>query len=112
MKYYTLLLFAGFLVFSACKKDETDQWFNYAQTYCADPWDQQDSLGSSALILEVRATDYLSTTAGVTVYDFEFMENFAPAENCEACSCKTGNLIKIKTEKADAATLESLGFYQ
>ena len=98
-----------FAVFSSCDEDEIVESqidFLFQETYCANPWDSdvgpvstRDQLISSYLtdILAVEFSDLLITDDG-------------EPEACLACSCLTGDNIRISADDEFSEILLENGF--
>ena len=52
-----------------------------------------------------------SMIKSIKVYDVEVLSN-GPEQNCLACTCTTGHIIKLKVMSGDVAELKTEGFYE
>ena len=121
-----ILVLIGFTIISSCEKEtiiikpitvvepivvdttvEVDTiWMYYDETGCSDPW----GVGSiSEQEKKVNIENYLNGL-NIDVFLIEISED-GVADNCFACYCKTGFIIKCKIKEEDVTTLLNDGFY-
>lgn len=106
-----LWLMCIILGFTSCKKEddlpENLVSYYYEETYCADPWENNNS--SSDAALQTIVSDYLSISLGVKFYRLRITDEGTP-QACFACSCKTGKIIRIEADLANEKRLVEAGF--
>jgi len=106
-----LLLFSalfGFLIIlSSCQKEETTDWYVYEQTKCSDSW---DTVPLAAPTLEAAVNYYLTEELEITVNEIDVQVDANEGEDCEACSCKTGTLVRVKADMEFSEVLTAEGF--
>lgn len=108
MKIISKLIVASItFLFVSCEKSTV--WMSYAQTQCADPWQMliEDMTDSQNVLDAVE--EYLLTEYDVKVLDSEINMN-DPGMVCLACSCTSGNTIRIKVKDTVVENLSELGF--
>jgi putative hemolysin len=76
----------------------------YAQTYCADKWQQART---PADLVNV-ATAYLKQQ-GINLEKVQAAQE-NPPQLCNACQCKSGVVLRAQVQPKDVAALEALGF--
>ena len=108
-KLLFILMFGIFAIFSSCEEDEIVESqidFLFKETYCANPWESdvspewtREQLISSYLtdLLAVEFSDLLITGDGV-------------AQNCSACFCLSGDIIRITAVDEFSEVLLGAGF--
>jgi hypothetical protein len=82
-------------------------WVFYDETGCADVWGMNNVSEQEKLI---NIENYLNDL-NVNVFELEIAED-RPPEDCFACSCKTGFVIKCKINPEDLNQLIAEDFYQ
>ena len=98
-----------FAIFSSC--DDTDVVesqvdFLFKETYCANPW---DSLISPEWTREQLIDSYLTVQLNVEYSDLLITDDGVP-EVCLACSCLTGDNIRISADDEFLEILLENGF--
>ncbi|UYZ58970.1 hypothetical protein [Hymenobacter latericus] len=91
----------------ACEKDDDAKAsvaVSYAQTYCLDRWG--GAVTPDELV--ATATSYLQQR-GIGLTDARAAAE-RPAEPCNACSCKSGVILRAKAREQDVPALQALGF--
>ncbi len=94
------------LIFS-CKKKKEEFIFTYAETQCADPWNQIE--GAFDMSREDRISAYLESEE----IDFSDLsiENIGEGMIfCAACNCASGFKISLAATDNFSDQLENLGF--
>lgn len=111
MKYPIILLLALLPLLSSCNKEETetDLWFRYAQTKCADSWDAPPVL---FVTLEESVAQYFVNETEIIVEEIEVLPEAEEGEDCEACSCKTGTVIRVRVDEEFAEEMTAEGFVE
>ncbi|WP_126247475.1 hypothetical protein [Chitinophaga rhizosphaerae] len=109
MKYALLLLLAIPLC-TACKKGKIprlDEAFQYTETYCSDPWNNQVEQGDNFLEdLEI----WLELKTGKAIRK-PYMKFFRDKMTmCYACSCTSGNVIYVWPPAGSEQKFLDLGF--
>ena len=94
-----LLLTLPFL--NACSGEGI--WMVYQETGCSDPWRNLDEEST-----EDKVIQYLKEQ-GVKVREIEIV-NYSSGPFCYACSCPTGNNIRVRVAKSDKDKLIELEF--
>jgi len=103
----TVFLYLTIASFFSCDKDMNVEYV-YAQTYCADPWDNIPQNTMELFDSQVNFENYMSAEGvDYSTYSFE-QEN--EAEQCEACSCLTGFIFRITASDEFETELLNLGF--
>ena len=97
-----------FAVFSSC--DDTDTVdsqvdFLFKETYCANPWD----IITPEWTREQLISYYLSDVLDVEYSDLNITYD-GVQEDCEACTCLTGILVRITAEDEFSEVLLENGF--
>ena len=98
-----------FAVFSSCDEDEIVQSqvdFLFKETYCADPW---DTIISPGWIPEQLISYYLTDVLEVE-YSYFNRTNDGIQEDCEACHCLSGNIIRFSADDEFSEILLENGF--
>ncbi|WP_059072230.1 hypothetical protein [Solirubrum puertoriconensis] len=91
----------------ACEKDDdakANVGVAYAQTYCLDWWGG----AASPEELVAKATSYLQQR-GISLTNARAATE-RPAEVCNACSCKSGVILRGSVREQDVPALLELGF--
>ena len=96
-----------FALFSSCD-DEVDSQidFLFKETYCANPW---DSIVSPEWTSEQLISYYLTDQLEVVFSDMSIIDD-GLIEDCNACTCLTGDNIRISSEDEFSETLLENGF--
>ena len=98
-----------FAFFSSCEEDETINPkvdFLFKETQCENPW---DSLISPELTREQLISYYLTDVLDVEYSDLQITDD-GVAQNCSACFCLSGNIIRITAEDEFSEILLENGF--
>ena len=98
-----------FTIFSSCDEDEILESqidFLFQETYCADPW---DSIVSPEWTREQLISYYLTDVLDVEYSDL-ILTYDGVQEDCEACTCLTGILVRITAEDEFSEVLLGAGF--
>ncbi|MGM0582496.1 MAG: hypothetical protein ACQETL_17590 [Bacteroidota bacterium] len=105
-----LPLIVVFLAMLSCEADiklsgELEDFFR-AETYCADPWELNNIESDEEL--KEQVSEYLNNL------DIDYFElvisHDGQMEACRACGCKTGRIIRFKSDKAYQEILFENGF--
>ncbi len=107
MKNTILYFFFVALLFISCDNNDNNGSYFFAETQCANPW--QDGLFSGEEP-EIVIKEYLEALA-VDVEEV-IIEPTGEIEACFACSCLSGNIIAVKANPNNEQVLFDLGFYQ
>ena len=112
-----VLLFFLFVAIGGCQQ-ETDIYQNcnckntisrtcviYEQTYCADPWGQNNE-GDEKLVNNLIV--YFDNI-GITLFDVGIGEG-GIRQDCYACHCKSGRRFCAKVRNRDLNTVKEYGF--
>ena len=91
--------------FTACQKDTI--WVYYDETYCSDKWGDSD-VPDNKKIKNVKK--YLKSKE-ISVFKIEISYTGA-YEICQACTCKSGNVIKCKISETDLQKSINENFYK
>ncbi|PHN04985.1 hypothetical protein [Flavilitoribacter nigricans] len=105
-----ILVFGALLILigsNGCLEDEDQSTFFWAQTKCADPWSKDPDLNQNEL--EPLVIQFLDKE-GIDVYDTWIEFAAALSQDCEACSCTTGNKIYVRIDQSDEPAIRDLGF--
>ena len=97
IKYFSIISIILSISFFQCDKFSPSTWLYYNQTSCSDKWGLY--------------TNFDDLKQKVENYDVEVLSN-GPEQNCLACTCTTGNIIKLKVMTGDVAELKTEGFYE
>lgn len=98
-----------FAAFSSCEDPEpADSSFDFLfrETYCANPW---DSIVSPEWTREQVISYYLTEELSVVFSDLHITDDGVP-EVCLACSCLTGDNIRISADEEFSEILLENGF--
>lgn len=105
-------LFLCLALFIQCSNDDDVQNLNtvnlfYAQTSCADPWAGPHDSDEE---LRVIVGNYLvaNVSENFTNLELSFDTSFTMA--CLACSCTTGKIFHITTDKEEMEKFVEIGF--
>ncbi|AKQ46949.1 hypothetical protein TH63_16990 [Rufibacter radiotolerans] len=79
------------------------QWLTYQQTQCADPWEPCTSQDAKAC-----AGEYIKQQ-GFTVLKISVTRENDGA-SCLACTCLSGQVVKVKVSETDVSKLLAVGF--
>ena len=105
---YLIVLVA--ILFAQCT--ETNMiTMQYDLTYCADKWE----FDKSNLSVEEKETiieTYLKEEENVLLESIKIKEQVTSPEVCNACSCKSGDVIEVTIEDGFELQLGDLGFYK
>ena len=82
-------------------------WMYYDETGCADAWGMNNVPEQEKLI---NIENYLNDL-NINIFELEISED-GPPEDCFACSCKTGFVIKCLINGEDVNILIAENFYQ
>jgi hypothetical protein len=107
IKYFSIISIILSISFFQCDKFSSSTWLYYNQTSCSDKWGLYTNFDN----LKQKVENYILTKKSIKVYDVEVLSN-GPEQNCLACSCTTGNIIKLKVMTGDVAELKTEGFYE
>ena len=88
-----------------CKNSNTKTCVIYEQTYCADPWGQ-DNEDDETLIKNLKEH---FDNLGVTLYDIGIDEK-GTRQGCFACHCKSGKRFCVKVKNNDLNKAKEHGF--
>jgi len=81
----------------------------YELTQCADPW--AEWVCPMIYTPEGCIELYLERTVGVTIFSVQILREQGAREDCEACSCRSGDLLLVGSDPAGARVLvERYGF--
>lgn len=110
IKFTLPLMFIIFTMF-ACEKDDgltgNRNDYYYEETYCADPWRQNDSASDEAL--KERVSEYLTHTLDIEFSNLHITHD-GISEVCLACHCRTGRIIRIEADEVYQDILIENGF--
>ena len=96
-----------FALFSSCDYEVESQIdFLFKETYCANPW---DSIVSPEWTREQLISYYLTDQLEVVFSDLSITDD-GLIEGCNACTCLTGDNIRISSEDEFSETLLENGF--
>jgi len=98
-----------FAIFSSCEEDEIVESqidFLFKETYCANPW---DSLISPEWTREQLIDSYLTVQLNVE-YSNLLITDDGVVQDCEACFCLSGNIIRLSAEDEFSEVLLGAGF--
>ena len=96
-----------FALFSSCDDEVESQIdFLFKETYCANPW---DSIVSPEWTREQLISYYLTHQLEVVFSDLSITDD-GLIEGCNACTCLTGDNIRISSEDEFSETLLENGF--
>ena len=98
-----------FAVFSSCEEDEIVESqidFLFQETYCANPWDM---IVSPEWTREELISYYLTDMLDVEFSDLLITDDGVP-ELCLACSCLSGDNIRISADDEFSEILLENGF--
>ncbi len=107
IKYFSIISIILSISFFQCDKFSSSTWLYYNQTSCSDKWGLYTNFDD----LKQKVENYILTKKSIKVYDVEVLSN-GPEQNCLACTCTTGNIIKLKVMTGDVAELKTEGFYE
>lgn len=106
MKNLFCLTAFAILIFASCSKEDALQtnWYTYNETKCADPW------GHSSNVSPLVALEGHLAQLEIETEDTEYNAQGTEAQLCEACSCLSGGVFRVKIDEAFQDQLEALGF--
>ena len=111
MKIYMFISMLGlFTTFSSCDEDEiveTQIDFLFKETKCSNPWSNSQNVIDAEYLQEINY--YLVTDLGVG-YDSLYITGDGVAQDCEACFCLSGNIIRLSAEDEFSEVLLGVGF--
>lgn len=107
IKYPSIIFVILSVSFFQCDKFSGTKWLYYNQTSCSDKWGVYSNFDD----LKQKVEDYIQAKKNIKVYDVEVLSN-GPQQNCLACTCTTGNIIKLKAMNSDVVELKTEGFYE
>ena len=103
----TILILLGIMIFCSCEKTK-EVWICYEETYCANPWNYNDTIVSESEKVKIIKNYFLSQN--IEIKDIQITsEN--PAQVCNACSCLSGNVIRCKVDEKEVDIMQKKGFY-
>ena len=103
-KFLALLVFLSIVTLS-CQSGSSKMI--YLETKCADIWQTKENTPTDVLISKV--SDYLSQQ-GIEFEEIEVIMNEEYAQNCEACVCMSGRVIRLSATGKHVEGLNNLGF--
>ncbi len=103
-----LLLVSIFLLASNCSMEIPLMTLEYIATKCSDPWRTNE--GSSNEEVKNALMAYLENDLNVPNATIKVNFDAEEAEDCEACNCKSGQIITITVEEEFIPILEDNGF--
>ena len=103
IKYFSIISIILSISFFQCDKFSSSTWLYYNQTSCSDKWGLYTNFDD----LKQKVENYIQTKKSIKVYDVEVLSN-GPEQNCLACTCTTGNIIKLKVMTGDVAELKAI----
>ena len=111
MKIYMFISMLGlFTIFSSCDEDEIVESqidFLFKETKCSTPWSNSQNLTDAEYLQVIN--DYLVTDLGVD-YDDLYITDNGVAQDCEACHCLSGDIIRISADDEFSEVLLENGF--
>lgn len=93
---------------SSCEKLVDTTWMYYDETYCADPWGQNNIQENEK---KKNIKDYFKKEKGIKVFKVKFLGD-RTRDSCFSCLCKSGKRIKAKIKESDIKVMKTEGFYQ
>lgn len=106
MKLIFPVLFS-IVVFCSCEKTK-EVWLCYDETYCANPWNYNDTIITGSEKSGIIKSYFLSQN--IEIKDIQISaEN--PPQLCNACGCLSGNVIRCKVDEKDVDAMQEKGFY-
>ncbi len=106
MKKHILIFVALISLALYSCQDDTDTWYSYNETQCADPW--MTGLGNDEAEVRDSVEAYLGNL-GVTVAEVEINNNGVAAV-CLACVCESGRIIRVRSNEDAEDTMTDEGF--
>ena len=109
-KLLFISMLSVFAVFSSCDEDdvvESQIEFLFKETGCANPWHSSQNYSDEEYLQVIN--DYLVTDLGVVSQDLHITDDGA-AQDCEACHCLSGNIIRLSSDEEYSETLIGVGF--
>lgn len=109
VKLIFTVFFFTLLLFTSCQKEEqtAETWFRYSQTKCADSWDSSFILFVS---LEASIEYYFENETEITIDEIEILPDEEEGEDCEACNCTTGTVIRVRADEEFTEAMLAEGF--
>lgn len=104
-----LIVFAIFIAFSSCEKDNETTIFYWNETGCSNPWEQDNN--DTEEEKKAKIENYLSDQ-NVSIENIEFEFDSTKEQFCRACHCTTGSIIVMKVSTKDKRKMKRLDFYQ
>lgn len=104
MKLTFLSLATIVFLCSGCGTFRSSTWVEFEETKCANFWEN----GTSKSDNKDNVKDFLESN-NVEVYSVTIKDN-GVAEDCEACTCKSGRIISANVSNDDLKIAESFGF--
>jgi len=89
----------------SCKESTGKICVLYEQTYCADPWGQDNTTDEQ---LVENLAEYFDSL-GVTLYNIGIDDN-GTQQFCFACNCKSGRRFCAKVKNSDLTIVKEHGF--
>ncbi|MGJ3235745.1 hypothetical protein [Marivirga sp.] len=107
---FVLPLIIVFLSILSCESEEElsgelEDFFR-AETYCADPW-EQNNIDSDEELKE-QVSEYLNNL-DISYYDLKITHD-GEKQFCFACHCTSGRLIRFKSDRVNQEILLENGF--
>ena len=92
-RYLKIFLLISFpILFSQCISDEYE-WMEYTETYSADPW---DATGYDSEEQVMDAVERYYAKKDIHIYKTRMHFDATFKEDCEASTCTSGRIIKVK----------------
>ncbi len=108
MKTFKLIFpFILLFTFLSCQDCDDDISMIYIETKCADPWQTGEGNSDDEVLTAVE--DYLSDL-DIDFDDLEIYFDETYAEDCEACVCTSGRVIRLEAEEDQVDELQVEGF--
>ncbi len=107
MKKYIVIFVATIsLTLFSCEDRNTNVWYSYNETQCADPW--ATGFGNDEAQVKSEVEEYLENL-GVVVAEVD-MNNNGVVAVCLACSCTSGRIIRVRSTEDAEDTMTAEGF--
>ncbi|MEM6319497.1 MAG: hypothetical protein AAF960_17630 [Bacteroidota bacterium] len=98
------------LLLTNCEKDNQTVSLWYLESKCGPaPWDAYVDFGKPTLVVDA-VEQYLANDLSITEVEITYKFEASVAEQCEACSCKSGNVVEVLVNEEHVEALEEVGF--
>ncbi|MEM1120404.1 MAG: hypothetical protein AAGJ18_08125 [Bacteroidota bacterium] len=98
------------LLLTNCEKDSEIITLWYLESKCGPaPWDAYADFGRPTSVVDA-VEQYLANDLSIAEVEIAYKFEASVAEQCEACGCKSGNVVELLVDEEYVEALEEVGF--